>query len=689
MSWKRREDRARVCKIFARSVWNFFKVRQVQEQEYEQEVELIDYIEVLLKRRTLIVLITLLSAAGIGILSLTQARTYESNALVVVSQPIASARMTGGDDPSGVMPGSEIQVSGLSASTYEALATGDELIAALRDSLLATDLPAEAIEFLRDLKIEEVAQGLLSAELVKETEKAESPLLSFRATSSVQGLPVPLVNRWVELFKERHRGLSANVADDYYQWVQGQYDITKISLERAEDALRVLTTSYSELSVLEAEIDIKTDLVDTSLAEYQKNAAELEAKRRELDFIGQQLRLVELGDQWLGYAELSQLPTSSEMSKAPRPRRDLALLRRQAEQAVADSLDTDERHEALRRADEASRRSKLLAFERNTNIQRSRRRAADLDSTLKVFRSEAAQLDQKIKAVGLDLEVSAKNLALEPQVLRTAKAIVDEELWSRALKSRDIDARLQQELGKYRLVTESLNPTHEQLRAAIRTMHIDYDRATTRIGFLENEIPVLEAGLSGVQGRLDSLVELESTLLHRLDHTQLSLSDSLARDALPLHEHLALMRASLAAQRDKYRQMKQREDLLSREVTGLSALVNFQKGDFESWSEQIRAQGTKADALARQRRGLEREQKVYQTSFDRFASLLEEARIARVQAAGDIQIVSRAVATRVVPRGTVKKAAIAGIVGLMASVMLAFLLEYVARARGNQAAAAE
>ena len=102
---------------------------------------------------------------------------------------------------------------------------------------------------------------------------------------------------------------------------------------------------------------------------------------------------------------------------------------------------------------------------------------------------------------------------------------------------------------------------------------------------------------------------------------------------------------------------------------------------FDTWSDQIRQQGALADSLDRIKRGLEREASVYQTTFDRFASLLEEARIARVQAAGDIQIVSRAVAPRAVARGAVKKAAIASIVGLMASVMLAFLLEYVGRSR--------
>ena len=212
-------------------------------------------------------------------------------------------------------------------------------------------------------------------------------------------------------------------------------------------------------------------------------------------------------------------------------------------------------------------------------------------------------------------------------------------------------------------------------------MHIDYDRATTRIGFIEKEIPFLESDLESAQTTLDSLVELESVLLNDLDRTEVALRDSLARDVLPVTEKLALLRASSAAQRTEYLELQSQEDALNRDVTRLGDQVSFQRQSFDQWSTQIRQQGTLADSLDRIKRGLEREKEVYQTTFDRFAGLLEEARIARVQAAGDIQIVSRAVAPRVVARGTVKKAAIASIVGLMASVMLAFLLEYVAKSR--------
>jgi uncharacterized protein involved in exopolysaccharide biosynthesis len=150
---------------------------------------------------------------------------------------------------------------------------------------------------------------------------------------------------------------------------------------------------------------------------------------------------------------------------------------------------------------------------------------------------------------------------------------------------------------------------------------------------------------------------------------------------LPAHEQVFRKRAALAVQRQVYVDLKQQEELLSAEVASLTQLVNFEKGSFETWSEQVRGRQDVVNSLARRRRTLEREEKVYQETFDRFSSLLEEARIAREQAAGDIQIVSRAVVARPVPRGTVKKAAIAVIVGLMGSVMLVFLLAYVARAR--------
>ena len=305
-----------------------------------------------------------------------------------------------------------------------------------------------------------------------------------------------------------------------------------------------------------------------------------------------------------------------------------------------------------------------------------------LESQLTAFRQEAAQLDQQIKEVGLDLEVYGKNLKLEPRVNYEAKAILDEELWKRAADRGGVDERLQKALGGYN--SESLTYENVGLAFVVRDMQIRYDRATTRISFLEAEIPVLEEDLGAVRTRLDSLSELESEELHTLDRERVALEDSLSREAHPLHERLGFERNSLQAQRLEYITMREREEHLSWQITMLIDKVGFEKGGFQGWSAQLQEQRIHVDSLARARRRLVREQNVFQKTVDRFANLLEEARIARVQAAGDIQIVSPAVVSRPVPwRGTSKGPVFGAIVGLVASVMLAFLLEYVEREKAR------
>jgi uncharacterized protein involved in exopolysaccharide biosynthesis len=270
-----------------------------------------------------------------------------------------------------------------------------------------------------------------------------------------------------------------------------------------------------------------------------------------------------------------------------------------------------------------------------------------------------------------------------------AKAIVDEQLWEQAASRGEVNEGLQRELGRYRLVSESLNPTYQELTRVIRDMRIAHDRATTRISFLEAEIPVLEEELGTVRTYLDSLVELESAVLHDLALERVAISDLLEREARPVAEHLALKRASLGAQREEYIALKQEEEDLSRSIVSLRSRVAYERSDFDEWGRQLRSQGMRADSLARLRRNLENELEVYQGTFARFASLLEEARIARQQASGDIQIVSRAIVAREVPRDTAKRTALAAFVGLIGAVLLAFLLEYAEKVRREPTNAAD
>ena len=97
-------------------------------------------------------------------------------------------------------------------------------------------------------------------------------------------------------------------------------------------------------------------------------------------------------------------------------------------------------------------------------------------------------------------------------------------------------------------------------------------------------------------------------------------------------------------------------------------------------------EGQLSSLLSRRDR-LNRSQQTYQGTFDRFSKLLEETRIAREKAAGDIQILTRAIEARIVPQDSPKqKAALSGAVALIVSTFLVFLLEYVRKARLTRAA---
>ena len=72
------------------------------------------------------------------------------------------------------------------------------------------------------------------------------------------------------------------------------------------------------------------------------------------------------------------------------------------------------------------------------------------------------------------------------------------------------------------------------------------------------------------------------------------------------------------------------------------------------------------DSITMERKRINRDKTVYEESFNRFAKLKEEARIARQQAAGDIQVISRAIVAKALPKtNSTIVVAVSGMVGLV------------------------
>jgi len=645
--------------------------------EFEREVELIDYIEVVLKKKWLIARLTGACMLLVGINSLMGTRQYHAESLVVVSQAISTISNSEPDETSPP----EIIVPKLAAQTYQALAKADELVADLLDSLLKSDLSQDAIDYLQVATIDDIASEMLEAKIVAATEKAESPLLSFRVKSVSGEIAVPMVNLWVELFVERHRGLSSNVADDYYHRVLEQHATAKLNFDGADRELRILQSSHSRLTVLTLDRSIRSARLSETLQRQQELDVSLDDKREELAFLNRTIAQVEWQQNWIGFIQPEMLAQIESQDNDSETRRELIALRRAFDSALADSLRIAPMHDAQRNTMASRGQQRLFEFERRSQSQQLRAQERQLAAAIDSFRSDLSHLEIELAGIELESQVMKKNLSEEPPTLTVAKAIVDDELWTQVAERGRIESSLQEKLGSYRLVSELVNPTHQELDRRARDAQVLADITKSRIEHLRVEIPLLEERLAQTRLVLADFSKEEDALRHELTRESTELAVRLAREAQPIADRLSGARATMKSSKRDYKRAKEQQLHLRQETSKLSANLDHEKRNIQRLGAQLTSRTAEVDSLIVLRDRLLSEHDIYKQSTDRLSRLLEESRIAREQATGDIQVVSGAVIARPVPRGTVKKVSIAGIVGLMASTMLAFLLEYTARTR--------
>lgn len=174
--------------------------------EREHEIELYDYIEVLLKYKWFILVATLVCGGGSWILRPEASPpSYEADVVLMIKN-LASLQVTGGQQ--------EAITAGQSSGFYEALARDDGLKQALIDSL-GLNMSLAAMDGI--LQIQILDPG------VKLTVRHPDPQL-----------PIPLVNAWASLFVARNSDLNSEEGSRYYDYVETQYETTRNHLDSIE-----------------------------------------------------------------------------------------------------------------------------------------------------------------------------------------------------------------------------------------------------------------------------------------------------------------------------------------------------------------------------------------------------------------------------------------------------------------------
>jgi hypothetical protein len=214
--------------------------------ENEREIELYDFIEVILKYKWVILASTLLCGGAAWILQPVPAPLYEADVVLMIK------RLQIDSSPES---SSGVQSSGF----YETLARDDGLKQALLDSL-GLEMSLAAMDGLLEVKILDPG--------VKMTVRTADPDFSLR-----------LVNTWARLFVARNSDLNSEEGGLYYEYVERQYRTVRGRLDSNETALHEFerdnnigflqiqqtTVDSSAIGLYNDIVQLERTLLDTSL----------------------------------------------------------------------------------------------------------------------------------------------------------------------------------------------------------------------------------------------------------------------------------------------------------------------------------------------------------------------------------------------------------------------------------------
>ena len=636
-------------------------------REYDDEIDLVDYIQVLIKRKWFI-FITTGCFALVGILFLWFNKTYEAQTLVLLSLKVEQKSDT--TDQAIGTPGSQLVIPTLSASTYEVLATTSDLSRSLRDSLKAAQTDTSVA----------LPPYKLNAELMQQSGNSPSQLMTLNVSSPSPDIPVDVVNTWTRLFVERNRGLSSGVAQSYHDWVAKQYKTAEENLMETEKALRDLDAKYHNLSILQNEVTIKNTELDASLKSYQSLEVSLESKLREKNYFQNLLESLEINGEWIGVYSVDQLPSHNQIATEPvSMRKNLVILMHELSDLERDSIAVAQTNQDHKKDYEIYAETRILEFSRDRQINVVRKRLENLIATLDTFRTTLPDLENNIKNIDIEMVVYNQNLEREKPVFVLSKAITDDALWDQVATKGQVSEQKQENLSRYKLQTEEANPSYRKLVAQITDLRIKKDLYQQRIVFLKREIPDLQKERLTLQSLLDTLEVDEQALTQDLQGKLFSLNKKLEITETPIFNKLQRRRLAFADHRTFYFERKQQLETLEREIQRIQIDADFQRNRFTNWSDEIQSIAVIADSLQITRTQLQRNLEVYKETFQRFSRLIEEARISLEQAAGDLQVISWA--SDADAQSNRKYFLIIVLAGGMVAVFLAFILEYIQKAQ--------
>jgi len=494
---------------------------------------------------------------------------------------------------------------------------------------------ADEVRLYLEERRKQLTGGSDTATMSMSTEIVEQTGIELQIRSREIDLPVPLVKAWTDTFMSLSQGLSASELGSVHESVASQFDSARVRLAHVDTSL--------------AQLDHDSGFASQELAVYLRRIVDLQDT-----VVSSRLRLVSVK---------AELARAEEIVKAL-----------EWDGAGLHTLGQTQRNRLASQARHPLTKQMLeIMAERDTPAQPP---SLELDPGAETAISAIEQLP-----VADSLWAVRKELSKHSPVISLKHAVPTKDLLRRISEveiSEDLLRRIRVDHdGSRRRISEVENS--EDLLRRISEVEIS-ENLLTRLG----EFEVSEGSLDRLT-RLGLLSEeLNLSFLHSEEPNPvyLRLKKEEARYGVKLgvaqHRLMAGLESDkFAAVLELYQESRRLVSSLVTETLTLQAEVAILEAgmrDQQSVVRRLRELSVEHDRLIRTRETL-------QVTFDRFAGLTEESRIAAQIASANLRVITLA-KTPVGQRAENRRnPLLAGAIGLILSVFVAFFLEYVRKAR--------
>jgi chromosome segregation ATPase len=177
------------------------------------------------------------------------------------------------------------------------------------------------------------------------------------------------------------------------------------------------------------------------------------------------------------------------------------------------------------------------------------------------------------------------------------------------------------------------------------------------------------------------ILEIEE-LKTNIDNLENTYTENTLELAL-LQEKLTTVEQSYQSLLVQYRETKSQINSLKLTINTLRPAVKYQKAERGKLEEKTKKLAAEIANLELKRARLDRDIVVCKSTFDKFAGLLENARVAKANQSSDIKIVAQAVEIIELSSKFLVTVLIFGLSGGLATLFSAFFVEYVKNAKIN------